>query len=106
MIYSVMSLSFDLIVAVLGEFEDAGLHPDILDRLLYRKDGDESGSFSSQRFTPSFPRKREPRASLQHETLDSRFRGNDGQGKTERPWETSTYYSIRTAKLGWPGIRI
>ena len=41
MIYSVMSLSFDLIVAVLGEFEDAGLHPDILDRLLYRKDGDE-----------------------------------------------------------------
>ena len=26
---------------------------------------------------PSFPRKREPRAALQHETLDSGFRRND-----------------------------
>ncbi len=41
MIYSVRSLSLDQIVAVFIEFEDAGLHPDILDRLLYRKDGDE-----------------------------------------------------------------
>ena len=30
-----------------------------------------------ENLTPSFPRKREPRTSLQHETLDSGFRRND-----------------------------